>query len=210
MKRLAGWILRAVAALGFVLGVMTARVLWSSRTALAEAETRTGKERQLRLGEAARLYTPGNPWSRRALDALVADGRKNDADSLSAWREVRSAILATRSFYVPHPDLLTEADHRIAELSADAELQGKPDAAAQRPVAVAWHQQRLDESNADAPHVGWSVLAILGLCAWLGGALGFLTRAVGADDRLQPKPALVWAASIAFGLALFYLGLARA
>ena len=213
-RRMLGWLLRATAAVAFVVGVMTARVLWSSRQTLADAESRTGptehQDRLLRLGEAARLYAPGNPWSRRALEALVAEGRAHSADSLSAWREVRSAILATRSFYTPHPELLAEADLRIAELSADAELAGKPDAAAQRPAAVAWHQRRLADSNADAPSVGWTVVALLGLFAWLGGALGFLTGAVGADDRLRTRPALAWAASIGVGLCLFYLGLARA
>ena len=53
-------------------------------------------------------------------------------------------------------------------------------------------------------------MALFGLAAWIACALGLLLRGVGDDDRLRPRAALVWAAGVAVGLALFFLGLARA
>jgi hypothetical protein len=117
---------------------------------------------------------------------------------------VRSAILATRSFYTPHPALLAEANGHIADLMADA------DAAAGTPrsSARAWHAARLAQDY--APSLPWTLLALVGLAGWIGCAVGLLLRGVGDDDRLRPRVALAWAAGTVAGLALFFVGLSQA
>ena len=55
-----------------------------------------------------------------------------------------------------------------------------------------------------------SLLALAGLAAWIGCALGLFLRGVGDDDRMRPRAALAWAVGVAAGLAMFFLGLARA
>ena len=160
----------------------------------------------MHLGRAARLYAPGNPYSRRAVDKLAAIGRDDPPRALAAWRELRSAILATRSFYTPHRALLDEANARIAELMADAELAAG--AQPEREPARAWHAARLAQD--EAPSVAWTLVALVGLGAWIGSALGLFMRGIGDDDRLRPRVALRWALGVAGGLALFFLGLARA
>jgi len=152
------------------------------------------------------LYAPGNPYARRALDKLAAIGREDPARALPAWREARSAILATRSFYTPHRALLDEANGRIADLMADAEMAAGTQHA--RDKARAWHAARLAQD--EAPSVAWTIVALAGLAAWIGCALGLFLRGVGEDDRLRPRAALAWAVGVAAGLALFFLGLARA
>jgi hypothetical protein len=191
--------LRIVAVIAFVLGILAARVLWSSRVALNEAQSLSGEARRLRLGEAARLYAPGNPWSRRALESLAAEARENGPDALANWREVRSAILGTRSFYTPHRALLDEANEQIAILTARAD--NKPD-------ALAFHRARLAEDY--APSAAWSLAALVGLLVWLSAAVVFAVRGLDERDRLRARPALACAVAVAAGLALFFVGLSHA
>jgi hypothetical protein len=197
---------RAFALFAILLAIVAARVVWSSRGEWRVAVTATGDDEIMHLGRAARLYAPGNPYSRRAADKLAAIGREDPARALAAWRELRSALLATRSFYTPHHALLDEANARIADLMADAEVAAGTQHA--RDNARAWHAARLAQD--EAPSVAWTLVALLGLAAWVGCALGLLLRGVGDDDRLRPRIALAWSAGVAAGLALFFLGLARA
>jgi hypothetical protein len=196
-------VLRAAALVAVVLAMVTVRVLWQSRAEWKAAETSQADQHLLHLGRAARAYTPGNPWARRAREALAEIGRSSKPEALAAAQELRSAILATRSFYTPDRALLDEMNRRIAILMAAAEADAHPAEEAQ-----AWHAARLAQD--DAPSVGWSIVALLGLAAWIGCAFAFFTRAIGEDDKLRKKPALYLALGIVAGLALFFLGLARA
>jgi hypothetical protein len=193
-------VVRGAAVVAILVAIVTVRVVWSSRGEWRAAVAATGEDEIVHLGRAARLYAPGNPYSRRAVQRLAAIGRADPARALAAWRELRSAILATRSFYTPHRALLDEANAQIATLMADAEKS--------HDKGRAWHAARLAQD--EAPSVAWTLVALAGLVAWIGCALGLLLRGIGDDDRLRPRPALVWALGVAGGLALFFLGLARA
>jgi hypothetical protein len=195
---------RILALIAIALAMVTVRVVWSSRGEWRAACASSGEEHLAHLGRAARLYAPGNPYSRRATEELATLGRAGGPDALAAWREVRSSILATRSIYTPHRALLDEANREIASRMAASET----DARGPYPVRRAWHAARLAED--DAPSVGWSLLALFGLAAWVGSAFGFFWRAIDDQDRLRRRPAIACAAGIAVGLVLFFLGLARA
>ncbi len=197
---------RVVGLFAILLAIVAVRVVWSSRGEWRAAAGVSGDDEIVHLGRAARLYAPGNPYSRRAIDKLAAIGRQDPARALVAWRELRSAILATRSFYTPHRALLDEANARIADLMADAEVAAGKEHA--RDKARAWHAARLAQD--EAPSVAWTLVALAGLGAWIGCALGLCVRGVGDDDRLRPRAALAWALGVGGGLALFFLGLARA
>ena len=186
------------------LAIVTVRVVWSSRGEWREAQSSTGDERIAHLGRAARLYAPGNPYAQRALAALMDEGRAGGGDALAAFREARSAILATRSFYTHDRPLLDEANQHVAQLMARAEPESRGPLAERQ----AWHARRLAAD--DAPSVGWTLVALLGLAGWVGGAFGFFLRGVDERDRLRPRPALLCAVGVALGLALFFVGLARA
>jgi hypothetical protein len=196
-----GKILQSLALVAIALAMIAVRVVWSSR---AEWRVADGPERVVHLGRAARLYAPGNPYSRRALDALADSGRAGGPDAPLAWQELRSAILATRSFYTPHPELLAEANQALAQLMAERDSP----AHGTLPARQKWHAERL--ARDEAPSVAWSVLAIFGLFAWIGAALLFILRAIDDQDRLRPRLASLLALGVAVGLVLFFLGLARA
>lgn len=195
-----------------VLAISVVRVVVSSRGEWRAAERAHdlggGDDEIAHLGRAARLYAPGNPYSRRAVDKLAAIGRSEPLygdRGLAAWRELRSAILATRSFYTPHRALLDEADGHIAATMAAAEDPGDADA---RAKAERWHRARLDDHP--EPSLPWTLLALGGLGAFIGCAAGFFLRGIGPDDRLRARPAIRWALGVAVGLAAFFVGLARA
>lgn len=190
------------------LAIAAARVVWSSRGELHAALGATGDDEIAHLGRAARLYAPGNPYSAHALDKLAAIGRSEPVygvRALAAWREARSAILATRSFYTPRRALLEEADGHIAAAMADAE---HPADEAARAKAERWHAARL--ADHPAPSLGWTLVALFGLGAFIGCAVGFFWRGIGPDDRLRGSAALGWALGLFAGLVLFFLGLVRA
>jgi len=199
-------VVQAAAIVAILVAIVVVRVVWSSRGEWRAASSATGDDELLHLGRAARLYAPGNPYSRRAVDKLAAIGRDDPTRALPAWRELRSAILATRSFYTPHRALLDEANARIAELMADAELASQR--SRDREKSRAWHAARLAQD--EAPSVPWTLVALAGLAAWIGCALGLVLRGVGDDDRLRRPVALRWALGVAGGLALFFVGLWRA
>jgi hypothetical protein len=185
-------ILQAIALVVIALALITVRVVWSSRAEFRAAGESTGEMKIVHYGRAARLYAPGNPYSRRALEALAQDG------SLQAWEEVRGAILASRSFYTPHRELLVEANEAIAKLMAEKDPKH----------GLKWHEGKLAEDN--APSVGWSIVALIGLFGWIGAAVLFILRAIDENDRLRPKIALGMALLLLVGLILFFLGLANA
>jgi hypothetical protein len=199
MKRLVD----VVALVAIVLAIVAVRVVWSSRGEWRAATATQGDEQLVHLGRAARLYAPGNPYSRRAFAQLAQIGRDDPARALAAWRELRSASLATRSFYTPERALLDEANARLADLMADADPSMQP-----HERARAWHAARLAQD--EAPSVAWTLVALAGLAAWIGCALGLVLRGVGADDRLRPRVALGWAVGTAAGLVTFFVGLWRA
>ena len=193
----------------------TARVVIQSRAELRDAEAQlAARDFEAALesfGRAARLDAPGNPWSRRALERLAelaagAEARGDRVTALATWREVRSAILATRGLLQRNTRLRERADRRIARLAAALESPSV-DPGSDEEARVAWHAARLAQD--EAPSAGWSLAALTGLCAWVASAFGLLVR--GFDERLRIRrgPALGFAAGITAGFVLFLVALAR-
>ncbi len=212
MKRALG--ILALAAIG--LALVTARVLWSSRTEWRDAEAKLaagdGTGAVDGFGRAARLYAPASPWVRRSLDRLQEIGERAEAagqpqPALAAWNELRASVLATRSLYTPNRDRLARADEHIAALMARVESPAV-DPGADEAARRRWHAARLAETS--EPSVGWSLLALAGLFAWIAAAAAFLLRAVDENDRLRRGAALACALALVAGFAAFLLGLARA
>jgi hypothetical protein len=198
---------RGLGVVALLFAIVTVRVLVSSHSALADAARASSPdERRFLLGVAARMYAPGNPWSSRALAMLADEGRTAESSdpkrALAAWREVRSAILATRSFYTPNRALLDNANRHIARLTAAIEGSGA--------AGDAWHAARLAEAEREAPSVGWSIVALVGLFLWLGASAGLFLVGFDANNAIRRRPALAAALGVAAGLTLFFVGLARA
>ena len=209
---------RGLALTALVVAMVAVRVVWSSHTELRLADERAAAGDSTmaldHFGRAARLYAPGNPFSTRALDELwarcqVAAGGDVTAmqAALSACREVRSAILSTRSVYTPSRDRLEGANQSIAILSARLESPSV-DPGADEAARTRWHAERL--ARDEAPRVGWSIVALLGAATWIGCGFGFFLRGLDERDRPRRPAGWLWAAGIVGGFVLFVVGLGRA
>jgi hypothetical protein len=209
-----------------LLALIAGRVVWSARAeyrrghgAEKRALDRPDPKRRARglrqavvhYRRAARWYAPGNPYVGRALDRLSAIGhlaeQQGDAETaLRAYRSIRRAALGARSFYTPYSQRLAAANARIAALSA--RQGGRERGADELARLEAWHEKQLARSR--APGVAWSVLALLGFALWITGAVLFIFRAIGPEDRLRSGHALRWGLVILGGLFLWLLGLTQA
>ena len=208
--------LRAALVIAALFLVVAARVVTGAKAELEIAE-RHAQEGDLEAAivhyrRAARWYAPFSPYHVQALGALGRIGaeaeQKPDVElALSAYRAVRSAILSTRSFYVPERERLEAADKRIASLMA-----GLPppqmDAGKSREQLEQEHLALL-EHDPD-PKLGWTLLLLLGFAAWVGGAFAFTLRAIDSEDRFIRREAVRWGALIVVGFALFVLGMTLA
>jgi len=227
---------RKLAALALVLAVGLAavmtRAVWAGARALANGDA-AEQRGELALAvdlwrQAARWYVPGATHVEAAyqrLDTLAraAEARGDIDTALAAWRGIRSSILATRSFYLPHAERLEPANRRIAVLMAALErapARGPGDADTPAPdIALpadagsdfgddedaAWHYQRLAPVPGPSPF--WSLVAIIGFATWLTGGLVFALRGVTSDDRLVPRTAAYAGILVACGLVIWFLGL---
>lgn len=208
--------LRALGVLGLLLAMVAIRVVTSSASELEEGDRFSGAgdldAAIVHYRRAARWYAPGSPYVASALDrmreiALASEQEGDQARSLAAWRGIRSAIMSTRSFYVPHRERLGVANAHIAELMA-AQEPPPIDSAKPREQIRVEHLELLEAMP--GPSVGWTLVLLLGFAAWVGGAFAFAARALDEEDRLVRPAALRYGALIVVGFAMFVVGMALA
>ena len=207
---------RIIGTIGVLLFVLSVRVVSASHAELREGDQlRAQNEIDFAIAHyrrAARQYAPGNPYSVAALNRLseIARAAEQEGDrerALAAWRSVRGAILASRSFYIPEPERLSEANGHIARLMSELpppEL----DAGKTPEERRAAESARLDTIH--DPALGFRILALLGLATWIIAAWGFVTRAIDEDDRIIGAAARAWGSAWIIGFGAFILGLALA
>jgi len=205
--------LRVLLMAACVLGLVSARVIWSARSELHEAEQLLALQDRdgaiVHLRRAARWYAPLSPYHARALALLwelgvEAERAADAAQALSAYRAVRGAILATRSTYVPERARLTAANERIASLMADEPPPGI-DAGKTRQQLRSEHLALL--TPIPGPNVLWTCVLLAGFVCWLVAAFAFSLRAIDDDDRWVPREARRWGGLCALGFGLFVLGM---
>jgi hypothetical protein len=196
------------------------RAVWAGSRALANGDAAQQRGELVQAvdlwRQAARWYVPGASHVEAAYQRMEKLARAaeqgGDVDTaLAAWTGVRSSILATRSFYLPHAERLEPANQRIAVLMAERERALAAAGAAgatDSDAAAAWHYERL--APVPGPSVAWSVIAIIGFATWLAGGLIFALRGVTHDDRLVPRTAAYAGILVAVGLVIWLLGLSLA
>jgi hypothetical protein len=198
----------------FVLAVLLTRAFWDGRQALADGDAALARgdevEAVTRWRRAARWYVPGAPHVatayRRLQGLAMAAENEQRPIALEAWQGIRSSILATRSFYTPYPELLAEANRHIAALMA--RQPGPPDAGGTEEARRAWHLALLERD--ESPSTFWSILALLGFAAWVGGGFYFAWRGIGSDDKLVRRQAARAGVVILVGLVVWMLSLYKA
>ena len=201
MKRL-GLIAGVVA---LVLAPLLVRTAVDGRAELAradEAGEAGDRDAEIRhLGRAARFRLPLAQHDDQAINqlhALAVDAQSAGeiTTSLTAWRELRSALIGTRTLDVPEPELLAEANAEIVELMVEEAR------ASNRPIA---RDRWAEELEQDLQPRHRTLLAALSFAAWLVSCIGFLARGIDAKGRLIPRPALRWGGSALLLLILWIL-----
>jgi hypothetical protein len=196
-----------VAGMGLALGIIVTRLLVDARAAFRDgqaAEQRGEMTPAIRhYLDAGRLYVPGSPYTKGALDrlehiAVSAVTRGDYGTARTAFEAERAAILGTRSFYTPHGDRLPELDRKLARLLAATEADTT---AATFEERASWHASRLAEHP--QPKTSLVLLAFLGLLIWVASAVVFFRHGLNAQLGLRRVPAVLAASGFIAGLALF-------
>jgi hypothetical protein len=182
----------------FVIGSLFVRAWLDGRTqlqeadAMAEAGDLDGEIRH--LGRAARWRLPlaeHDELARARLHELAErETRAGHVDvALTAWRELRSALLATRTIDVVDPELLGTANTEIVQLMV-LEAREAGIAADDARWAAELDEDPMGTSRAR------SLLAAACFAAWLVACIGFFMRGIDGKGRLEPRPALRWGAAV--------------
>jgi hypothetical protein len=209
-------LLQGFAVLSFVGSVVLLRVVGSARQELIEADARRARSdidsAIVHYRRAARWYAPGSPYHVRALQHLGELGHeaelKGDSErALLAYRSLRGAIMATRSFYMPEPARLRAANQRIAALMSEQPAPGM-DAGKSKAQLQREHLALLEA--VPGPNVFWTCVLLCGFFGWVAAAFAFSARAIDDADRWVVPEARRWGALIALGFGLFVLGMALA
>lgn len=214
--KLAQRVLQAVLVLAGLFALISARVVWSARAELHEAEQLIAAHDPdaaiVHLRRAARWYAPLSPFHVRALERLrelgqAAEQAGETDRALSAYRALRGAILATRSTYVPERAQLEAANQRIAALMAKQDPPGMDAGKSER--------QRYEEHLAlltpiPGPSVFWSCVLLGGFVCWVGAAFALSIRGLDGEERWVPRECKRWGSLIVIGFSLFVLGMALA
>jgi hypothetical protein len=207
--RIGGW---AVGLGGLLLAIVVSRATLSAHSELRAGEAALARGDVLlaidALERAGRMRVPGASTHLVALDRLEAIGAPaaaagDLATARAAYEAARRALLGTRSLGTPQAERLQRLNARLAELMARAdEGGGTPEA------RRSWHAARL--ARTEAPRAGFTVMLLIGFGLWVGGGAALALGGIGPDDRLRRWQALLAAAAIAGGLALWLVGLWRA
>jgi hypothetical protein len=176
------------------------RVAWEGRAELELADVAAEDEdfdaEIEHLGRAARWRIPVLGHDEEAIDRLLtlgtdAESRGDDGrqTALAAYREIRSALLATRTWGVPQRDVFDDVNVRIATLMAEQEADFGTDVGGTGDPYT-YHLALLDEIPGPDPwRANFAALAFVG---WIVATVGFVLRAIDARGHLRPRSAVRW------------------
>lgn len=179
---------------------LAVRVSWEGRAELEaadQAREQAQVEREiLHLGRAARWRLPLADHHQQALERLLELGDEHELRgddgvqiALSAYREARGAILATRSLGVPDPELFQELNWRIARLMAAQERAFGIDLSGTG-EQEAWHYALLEQVPGPDAHMGTAMA--IAFVSWVAATVGFMLRAIDARGHVRARAAIHW------------------
>lgn len=129
--------------------------------------------------------------------------------ALEAYRSLRSAFYATRSFYTPGQDWIDRANPKIARLMAEETNYSEAD-----------RQKSLDQKTEEAlailqrpmkPDPFWSIMLEIGFLGWVSGTLIFIWRAFReGGTQIIVKRGLFWGSLVVLSYALWIIGMMKA
>lgn len=129
--------------------------------------------------------------------------------SLEAYRSLRSAFYATRSFYTPGQAWIDRANPKIAALMAEQTTYSEAD-----------RKKSLNQKTKEAlailekpmkPDPFWSIVLEIGFVGWVGGVLLFIWKAFREDGhKIIMKRGVFWGTIVVIFYALWIIGMMKA
>jgi hypothetical protein len=203
------WLKRA--ALGMLLGVLTLAALTARMIVEGEAELKSSDaafdrgdlaEATLHARRAATFYAPGAPHVAAAFERMraIALGAESQGDvnmARRAWGAVRSAVLETRHFALPHAEELALANANLARLIASSPGGDRQTAA------------RLLARD-ETPRAPWVLVLGLGFLLFASGLILAVRRGVSPSGEMSRKVLVVAGLLALFGVAFWTFAVYRA
>ncbi len=134
---------------------------------------------------------------------------KEDKMALEAYRSLRSAFYATRSFYTPGQEWIDRSNIKIARLMAEQTHYSEVD-----------RRKSIDQKTEEAltiltrpmkPDPFWSMVLVIGFLGWVSGVLMFIWRAFrGEGTQIIARQGVKWGSVIILFYALWIIGMAKA
>jgi len=193
---------------------LVARMLLGARAEMhhaAAAATRGDQRAEVQhFRRAMAYYLPGNPWVRRAHDALLQVGiramdRGQNEIAADALEQLRSAILSLRGISRPFSRTLPEVNRRLAALRSH-----EPQAAPALRTPEGERRLLLRLEHPPEPEPLWAGLGLAGFLVWVASAFLLLYRGIRPDAALVRRRFWPLLGIMVGGMALFCLGMAWA
>jgi hypothetical protein len=191
VRRLVTITVIAIAAMLLILGPLIVRAAIEGRAELRAAdEASTTEQAIVHLGRAARWRLPVADHDEQARERLeqIADEAEqagDDALALSAWRELRGALLGTRTGSVVDREQLERANLGIVRAMLEI-----ADAAGELGDGERW---RAELEAAPATDGVGTRFAALCFALWCVTLIGFVVHGIGGQGRWLRRPGLWWA-----------------
>ncbi|MBI3805004.1 MAG: hypothetical protein HY282_14735 [Nitrospirae bacterium] len=157
-------------------------------------------------------YLPAGGYVESSAEGLWKMGESLEKEdptlALDAYRSLRTALYATRSFYTPGKAWIDRSDQKIVLLMA----QEPPYSDAEKKKTV---EQRAAEALAiqkvpQKPDPGWSIVLEVGFWGWVAGVLLFIWVGFNVKRQVILKRGIFVGALILFFYTLWIIGMMKA
>jgi hypothetical protein len=158
---------------------------------------------------AIKWYTPWSASVQHAVEHLwemgeAAEQRSEWSVALEAYRSLRASLYAVQSLYRPYQEWIPQSEARIARLMALTSSSDSQDSE-QLTQQTARFTQMLQRDT--TPQRGWSLLAVGGFLAWVGGTIGFLWRVFPSGQIQRWQAAVGWGCVVIIAFTVWIIGL---
>ncbi len=153
-----------------------------------------------------------NPYEKKAIDeafkiAEEFEKKKKLKDALEVYRIIRGAIYSTRSFYMPHRDIIKKCDDRISDLVAETEWE-KIRWGITNKTELKFKSLLILKRDLD-PSLFWVIILEIGFIGWVASVIMFILKAF-RGRRLDNRVAIFFGSSFFLFYAAWIIGLWRA
>lgn len=129
--------------------------------------------------------------------------------ALNAYRSIRSAFIAARSYYTPGQAWIARAEERIAVLMAEQTVYSESDR--QKPPDQKTKEALAILRRPTKPDTFWSSVVVIGFLGWMSAVLMFIWKAFHEGSmKIKVQAGLFWGCVVVVFYALWMIGMSKA